>query len=132
MKLLLDTDTCIHLIRFKPVTMLQRLKRYTPGDIGISSITMAELSFGAAKGRQQERNIAALDDFTAPLEIVPFDAAAAITYGTLRAMLEVRGIGIGALDTLIGAHALSLKVTLVTHNTHVFSRITGLRLADWV
>lgn len=58
MKILLDTDTCIHLIRYHPEVMLQRLKRYTPGDVGISSITMAELSFGAAKGRQQERNTA--------------------------------------------------------------------------
>jgi tRNA(fMet)-specific endonuclease VapC len=38
----------------------------------------------------------------------------------------------GDLDTLIGAHAFSLKVTLVTHNTREFSRTTGLRLADWV
>jgi len=80
MKVLLDTGTCIHLIRYQPEAMLQRLKHYTPGDNGISSITVAELSFGAAKGRQQERNKAALDDFTAPLEIAPFDAAAALTY----------------------------------------------------
>jgi tRNA(fMet)-specific endonuclease VapC len=132
MKILLDTDTCIHLIRRQPAEMLQRIKRYSPGDIGISSITMAELSFGAAKGRQHERNKAALADFTAPLEIVPFDAAAAAAYGGLRAALESRGAGIGALDTLIGAHALSLKVTLVTHNTREFARIAGLRLADWV
>jgi len=129
MKILLDTDTCIHLIRHQPLTMLQRLKRYTPGDIGISSITMAELSFGVSSSGQQERNKAALDDFTAPLEIAPFDAAA---YGALRATIERRGAGIGPLDTLIGAHALSLKVTLVTHNARAFSRITGLRLADWV
>jgi tRNA(fMet)-specific endonuclease VapC len=128
MKVLLDTDTCIHLIRYQPAAMLQRLKRYTPGDIGVSSITMAELSFGAAKGPQQERNKAALDDFTAPLEIAPFDAAAAEAYSALRAMLEVRSAPIGALDTLIGAHALSLNVTLVTHNTREFSGITGLRL----
>jgi len=56
MKILLDTDTCIHLIQYQPAAMLQRLKRYTPGDIGISSITLAELSFGAARDRQQERN----------------------------------------------------------------------------
>jgi tRNA(fMet)-specific endonuclease VapC len=132
MKVLLDTDTCIHLIRYQPATMLQRLKRYAPGDVGISTITLAELSFGAAKGLQQERNKAALDGFTAALEIVPFDAAAAAAYGAVRALLEVSGTRIGALDTLIGAHALSRKVTLVTHNTRDFSRIAGLRLADWV
>jgi tRNA(fMet)-specific endonuclease VapC len=105
MKILLDTDTCIHLIRHQPDEMLRRLKRYAPGDVGISSITMAELSFGVAKSRQQERNQAALNDFTSPLDIAPFDAAAAAVYGELRATLEGRGTGIGALDTLIGARA---------------------------
>lgn len=132
MKVLLDTDTCIHLIRYRPATMLHRLKRYAPGDVGISSITLAELRFGAEKGQQREKNRAALDNFTAPLEIVPFDAGAAATYGIVRAELELRGTRIGALDMLIGAHALSLKVTVVTHNTRDFSRIPGLRLADWV
>ncbi|MGD0363853.1 MAG: type II toxin-antitoxin system VapC family toxin [Bryobacteraceae bacterium] len=132
MKVLLDTDTCIHLIRYQPAAMQQRLKRYEPGDVGISSITLAELSFGAEKSQQRERNRAALHDFTAALEIAPFDAAAAAAYGEVRAMLDGRGTRIGSLDTLIGAHALSLKVTLVTHNTREFSRISGLRLADWV
>ena len=50
MKVLLDTDTCIHLIRYRPVAMLQRLKRYAPGEVGISSITLAELGFGAERG----------------------------------------------------------------------------------
>ena len=68
MKVLLDTDTCIHLIRYRPATMLHRLKRYAPGDVGISSITLAELRFGAEKGQQREKNRAALDNFTAPLE----------------------------------------------------------------
>jgi len=51
--------------------------------------------FGAAKGQQKERNFTALDAFTAHLEIAPFDAAAALTYGEVRAMLEVRGAALG-------------------------------------
>src|SRR5579864_7656884 len=117
MKLLLDTDTCIHLIRYHTPEMLRRIKRYSPGDIGISSITLAELAFGVAKSQQLQRNTEALDEFTMPLEVAPFDDAAARIYGTLRAGLERAGAMIGALDTLIGAHALCLGVTLVTHNT---------------
>jgi tRNA(fMet)-specific endonuclease VapC len=132
MKVLLDTDTCIHLIRHHPSGMLRRIKRYSPGDIGISSITLGELAYGVAKSQQVVRNKEALDEFTMLLEIAMFDDAAARRYGTLRADLEHRGAMIGALDTLIGAHALSLAVTLVTHNTREFSRIAGLRLADWV
>jgi tRNA(fMet)-specific endonuclease VapC len=132
MKLLLDTDTCIHLIRQRSPEILRRIKRLTPGDIGISSITLAELAFGVAKSSQPAKNQLALEDFTAPLEVAVFDALAAQSYGAVRADLERAEAGIGSLDMLIGAHALSLGVTLVTHNTRQFSRIAGLRMADWI
>jgi tRNA(fMet)-specific endonuclease VapC len=63
--------------------------------------------------------------------VAPFDEPAARNYGAIRAALEQGGNVIGALDMLIAAHALSLGVTLVTHNTREFSRIRGIRLADW-
>jgi len=132
MKLLLDTDTCIHLIRRRDPDLLRRIKRYSPGDIGIASITLAELAFGVSKSAQPEKNEAALEEFTMPLEIAAFDQAAARSYGIVRARLEKSGTAIGVLDMLIGGHALSLGVTLVTHNTREFSRIAGLRLADWI
>jgi tRNA(fMet)-specific endonuclease VapC len=132
MKILLDTDTCIHLIRHRPPEMLQRLRRYMPGDVGISSITLGELAYGVHKSQQPERNQAALDEFTMPLEVSPFDESAAKIYGELRAALQSSGTAIGSLDMLIGAHALSLKATLATHNTREFLRIAGLRLADWI
>ena len=74
----------------------------------------------------------ALDEFILPLEIADFDADAARAYGKIRADLEKRGTPIGSLDTLIGAHALALGVTLVTNNTREFSRIHGLNVADWI
>ncbi len=132
MKLLLDTDICIRLIRGRAPEVLRRLKRYKPGEIGISSIALAELSFGVSKSQHPEKNAAALEQFTLPLQVVSFDDAAAAVYGRIRGQLESHGNGIGALDMLIGAHALSMKVTLVTHNTGEFSRIAGLRLVDWV
>jgi tRNA(fMet)-specific endonuclease VapC len=132
MKLLLDTDTCIELIRGRSDAVLRRLKRYSPGDVGISSITFAELSYGVVRSSQQERNQSALDRFVTPLDVVPFDASAAGMYGRLRSELESKGKTIGAFDLLIAAHALSLSLPLVTHNTREFSRVEGLRLADWI
>lgn len=38
---------------------------------------------------------------------------------------------IGAMDLLIGAHALSLDVTLITNSTREFKRIKHLKTADW-
>jgi tRNA(fMet)-specific endonuclease VapC len=63
---------------------------------------------------------------------VDFDEHAAQAYGNLRAQLEKRGTPIGALDTLIGAQALSLGITLVTNNEREFSRIPNLRVENWV
>jgi tRNA(fMet)-specific endonuclease VapC len=132
MKVLLDTDICIHLIRRRSPEIVQRIRRYTPGDVGISSITLAELSFGVAKSNQPEKNTAALNEFIMALDVAHFDDGAAWVYGRVRAALQKAGAAIGALDMLIAAHALSLGVALVTHNTREFSRISALRLVDWI
>lgn len=132
MKLMLDTNTCIALIKRKPAQVLQKFSQYPVGDIGISVVTLAELRYGVAKSQQQARNQAALDEFTLPLEIAAFDEAATLAYGTLRATLERQGTPIGSLDTLIAAHALSLGATLVTNNTREFKRVAGLEVVDWV
>jgi len=94
------------------------------GDVGISSITLAELRFGVSKSARRQQNQAALD-------VAAFDELAADSYGDVRAELESNGTPIGPLDTLIAGHALSLNVVLVTHNMREFRRITGLRIDDW-
>ncbi len=132
MRFMLDTDSCIALIKRKPAKVLRRILSLAPGEVGISAVTLAELSFGVAKSSQKERNRTALDEFLLPLEIADFDAAAAGSYGKVRAALEAAGTPIGPLDTQIGAHALSLGAVLVTHNTREFRRIPGLALEDWL
>lgn len=131
MKYLLDTNICVFVIRQKSHEVLQHLRRHPAGDVGISTITLAELRYGADKSRDPTKNHAALEAFLAPLEIVDFDAAAADTYGRIRADLESRGVPIGSLDTVIAAHSLSLSVTLVTNNVREFARVTGLIVEDW-
>lgn len=132
MKVMLDTNTCIAIIKRKPPQVLKRFNAYEVGDIGISWITLAELEFGVAKSRHQEKNQAALDEFVLPLEIANLDREAARMYGRVRATLEKKGTPVGALDMMIGAHALALGVTLATNNTKEFSRITGLNMVDWL
>lgn len=132
MKLMLDTNICIAIIKQKPPAVLQQFEAYQIGDIGISTITLAELRYGVAKSQQREANQAALDAFVLPLEIADFDEAATLYYGSLRARLEKQGTPIGPLDTMIAAHALSLDVTLVTNNTKAFARVDRLKLADWL
>ena len=78
------------------------------------------------------RNRQALEMFLAPLMILPFDEDAIWAYGQLRAELERKGTPIGSLDTMIAAHALSLRCTLVTNNTREFAKVPGLTLEKWV
>ena len=129
--ILLDTNICIYIINAKPPAVLARFRQYRLGDIGLSSIVAAELAYGVAKSGST-RNRQALNMFLAPLTIVPFDTAAIWAYGDLRANLERAGTPIGSLDTMIAAHALSLRAQLVTNNTREFSKVAGLHLDDWV
>ncbi len=131
MRFMLDTHICMDAIRHRPPEMLAALRAYEAAGLGLSSITVAELSFGAHKSGSA-RNIAALQQFLEPLEIADFDRAAAKCYGRLRATLETAGTPTGLLDTQIAAHALALDVTLVTHNRREFSRVPGLLLSDGV
>lgn len=132
MRLMLDTNICIALIKRKPKDILDRFSLYQVGDICISSVTLAELRYGVAKSLYQEKNQAALDEFILSLEVASFDENAALVYGNLRAMLEKQGAPIGSLDTMIGAHALSLNLTIVTNNTKEFNRIPDLKVVDWL
>ena len=132
MKLMLDTNTCIALIKRKPLQALQKFSEYQVGDIGVSAVTLAELRYGVAKSQHQAKNQAALDEFMLPLEVAAFDEQATLAYGVLRATLEKQGTPIGPLDTMIAAHALSLGVTLVTNNTREFDRVAGLVVVDWI
>ena len=128
--ILLDTNICIYLINARPTHVLARFHAYRLGDIGLCSVVAAELAYGVAKSGSA-RNRAALEMFLAPLEILPFDANAVWAYGELRTDLERRGQPIGALDTMIAAHALSVRAVLVTNNTREFSRVAGLQLDNW-
>lgn len=132
MKVMLDTNICIYLIKQQSPAILERFLSYPVGDIGISSITVAELAYGVSKSRHATKNRHALEQFIAPLEVVAFDHVAAWTYGHVREQLEAKGTPIGSMDMLIAAHALSLGVRLVSNNLREFRRVPRLRLENWI
>jgi tRNA(fMet)-specific endonuclease VapC len=129
---LLDTNICIELIRGQSAKILKHLRKCKIGQVGISSITLAELEFGVAKSSNPRQNKLALMEFCAPLEICPFDDNAAVAYGQIRAALELKGKPIGPLDTLIAAHALALNAVLVTNNRREFDRVPKLQVENWM
>jgi len=130
MSYLLDTNICIYIINNRPEKVLQRFRKERIGNVGISSITASKLTYGVVKSAS-ERNRLALELFLAPLEIYPFDESVIWHYGEVRADLEKRGKPIGALDTMIAAHALALNSILVTNNTREFNRVEGLHYENW-
>ena len=132
MKVMLDTNICIYVIKRRPESMLQRFRFFPVGDIGISAITLAELEYGVAKSAQPKKNREALEAFISALEVAPFDRHATEAYGKIKATLEKRGRPIGAMDLLIAAHALSLGLRLVTNNEREFRRVPGLRVENWI
>lgn len=97
MKFFLDTNICIYIIKQKPVKVLEKFQRLNPSDVGISSITLAELEYGIAKSQQSDKNRIALNQFLITLEIVKFDEKASNIYGCVRAELERKGLVIGAI-----------------------------------
>ncbi|HEX2685396.1 MAG TPA: type II toxin-antitoxin system VapC family toxin [Kofleriaceae bacterium] len=131
MKLLLDTNVCISIMN-RDERVRRHLEQHAPSALRMSAITLAELRFGAAKSTQPRRAVTNLNAILSKIGVVPFDDAATARYGELRALLERRGSPIGPLDTLIAAHALSLRWTLATHNVREFRRVPGLGIDDWL
>ena len=129
---MLDTNICIYIIKNKPQSVLDELKKCNVGDIILSSITVSELIYGAHKSQFVEKNLKAIEHFLIPFDVAEYDYKAALEYGKLRASLEKKGQPIGSLDMLIAAHALSLDMTLVTNNIKEFERVEGLKVENWV
>jgi len=129
---MLDTSTCIYIIKKKPTDVLERFRQTRISQVGISSITLSELEYGVAKSSKPEQNQIALAQFLAPLEILSYGDEAAQQYGRLQAFLENQGTHIGSLDMLIAAHALSIGCTLVTNNEKEFGRISNLKIDNWL
>ncbi len=128
---LLETNACIRILNGSSVPLIARLRRHAPADIRVSSVTRAELIFGARRSARVAENLQLLASFFAPLVTLPFDDACAEAYGAMRAVLAAAGRPIGPNDLLIAATALAHDLTLVTHNLREFSRVAGLKIEDW-
>jgi len=128
---MLDTNICIYVIRNYPQQLLQRFNAIAE-QLCVSAITLGELHYGAEKSARRLQNLQAIEHFSARLDVLPFSLKAAAHYGQLRAGLERAGTPVGPHDMLIGAHARSDGLIIVTNNRREFDRIPGLRVENWV
>ncbi len=131
MKYLLDTNSCIYLIKNKPKKLLKKFTSIKPKDVAISSITVSELWYGVFKSTKQKENEMALREFLLPFTTISFDDKSAEIYGVIRSELEKKGKTIGAMDMLIGSISLAHDLTLVTNNEKEFKRIKKLKVENW-
>ena len=129
---LLDTNICIYIINKHPKSVMKKMYSINPEEIIISTITVAELEYGASKSRQRDQNRVALRNFLSPFEIIPFNTQDAEIYGIIRADLERRGELIGPYDMQLASQALTRDLIMVTNNTVEFNRIPKLKVENWV
>mgnify|MGYP002712203994 FL=1 len=131
---MLDTCICSFIMREQPLAALQRLADTVNQQhrIVISSITYAEMRFGAIGKKASPKHTTLIDEFIKRLDaILPWDKNAVDTTATVKAQLSNAGIPIGANDTAIAGHAIAEGCVLVTNNLREFNRVQGLAVEDW-
>lgn len=131
MKYLLDTNACVDYLTRRYPTVTERIQRCSPEDLCLSSVVVAELRYGADKSQRSAENHSRIDVLLDEIPCLDFDPGAASVYGRIRTDLEKRGEPIGPYDLMIAAHALSLRLTLVSDNMREFKRVKGLQVDNW-
>jgi tRNA(fMet)-specific endonuclease VapC len=131
MKYSLDTNTCIRYLNGRSEGIRRRLPMVPARDIVVCSVVRGELAYGAARSRTPEASAAKHQRFLRPYATLPYDDAAAVVFGRIRAALEAAGTPVGPYDMQIAAIALVHGLIVVTHNVREFGRIEGLPIEDW-
>jgi len=131
---LFDTDVISHLFKkIPPPALLARLALIPARDQYISTITIAEIVYGACKSERPDFHLANLEKILLPtVNVVVFDSKAAYLCGRLRAHLEGAGTPLAFADLEIAAIAITHDLTLISGNLRHFSRIPGLRVENWI
>lgn len=128
---MLDTNIISALLRDPDGQAAHHIERVGHQKICTSIIVAAELRYGCAK-KESPKLLAKVESLLDTIPILPLELPVDNKYGDIRAKLEASGETIGANDLLIGAHASTLGLTLVTGNTREFKRIRGLKVENWL
>jgi tRNA(fMet)-specific endonuclease VapC len=126
----LDTNTVLDYFRGKG-EVAKNLLATQPGEVALPAVVAYEVWVGVLGSQNAKRRQLQYEQFLSTVEVLAFDSVVARRAAELRRALERRGEGIGPMDTLIAATALTHHATLVTRNQREFSRVQGLKLVDW-
>lgn len=128
---MLDTDICSYVMKRSNDALLKRLQKVPVSDVCVSVVTKSELLYGVEVSPRRQQDEAALNAFLGYVEVLDFADQSSPHYAQIRSYLKKLGTMIGANDLFIAAHARSLGLTLVTHNTREFGRVPKLSIEDW-
>jgi len=129
MKYLIDTNMLIYWMKNKSDSLQKLL--LNEKELAVSSITVAELVYGAKKSQHVEKNMQAVIKILSYFNILDFSKEDAFEYGDIRAYLEKRGTPIGDHDMQIASQAKRLGLIVVTANIGEFNRIVNLHVENW-
>ncbi len=131
---LFDTDAITNIFKKKPSEKLvKNISNLKKKDQFISTITIAEIVYGAFRSRSPNYHLENLRNVLLPaINVLPFDSQSAFIYGKIRAELEGKGEIISHTDIQIASIALANDLTLITGNIKHFLRISELRIEDWI
>jgi tRNA(fMet)-specific endonuclease VapC len=128
---LLDTDTASRLIRADRPTV-NAMRRAGASSISISTVTQAELLFGARLRSDTPAIMAAVRAFLARVTVHAWDDVAAEHHAEIRAAAKAAGRSAGTFDIMIAAHARALGATLVTSDKAIGNlKIANLDIVSW-
>jgi tRNA(fMet)-specific endonuclease VapC len=127
---LLDTNIVSYFVRGNHPEIGKRLDHTPFDELAVSAVTEAELRFWIIHRPPNARIRVGAEDFLMRLPSLPWDSRAAQSCARTREILKRQGRVLSSEDLMIAAHALSLGLTLVTHD-QVFSFVDGLRTEDW-
>ena len=122
MKYLLDSNIIVDLTMNLDARVIARAGNCDEGDMVTSTIALAEVAFGSARGNPPPLD--QLREFLEEVPVLPFDQEAAFAYSDLP-FKRAR------FDRLIAAQALSLDLIVVTRNEQDFADVPGLRVENW-
>ena len=130
MSFVLDTNVCIHYLNGENQKLVARILEQGPEPLAISTLSLAELHFGAACSARPEHNLERIALFVRELRTLGFDEACAEHFGRIKAGLAALGQPIPDFDVAIAATAFAFGRVLVSNDRHM-ARIPGLPLEDW-
>ncbi len=132
---MLDTNICSFIMRERPEGVLDALQAKVQhrDKIVISSITYAELRFGAIGKKSSPKHNVIVDEFMKRIDaVLAWDLSAVDATVKIKKSLSDKGKPIGNNDTMIAGHAVSAGCILVTNNTKEFERVPELNFEDWM